>query len=57
MKHNKFCGRCGHPIEVEMETEKHTITCPGCQASITTWKEDGTENYDIILPEGEEFDE
>lgn len=57
MKLNKFCGRCGHPIEVEMETEKHTITCPGCKASITTWKEDETENYDIIVPEGEVFDE
>ena len=57
MKLNKFCGRCGHPIEVEMETEKHTITCPGCNASITTWKTDECENYDIIAPEGEDFDE
>ena len=57
MKLNKFCGRCGHPIEVEMETEKHTIVCPGCKASIPTWKEDETENYDIIVPEGEVFDE
>lgn len=57
MKLNKFCGRCGHPIEVEMETEKHTITCPGCNASITTWRTDECENYDIIAPEGEDFDE
>jgi len=54
MKHNKYCGVCSHPIEVEMETEKHTIICPGCGASITTWKDDEAEYYDIIQPEGEE---
>ena len=57
MKQNKYCCRCGHPIEVEMESEQHTITCPECKATITTWKsDDGAENYDIILPEGDVFE-
>ena len=57
MKQNKYCCRCGHPVEVEMESEQHTITCPECKATITTWKsDDGAENYDIILPEGEVFE-